>query len=249
MAPAKRSALLAAEPARSSKSAKKEPKKAIKSPLNTAPTQRLEIYVFGSGEYGELGLGHLRRNGKMPRDVKRPRLNDLLDANDVGVVQLDVGGMHCVALTHDNKIITWGVNDNGALGRDTTWAAPEKDIDEDEDDEDSDDTGMNPKESTPEAIPADTFDPGVVFVQVAATDSASFALTEGGKVYGWGTFRVSILLLNGVIFADIYRETMELSASLNHPSLAEKRCKGLPPLSQNLATSSISQPAVITSKL
>jgi regulator of chromosome condensation len=160
-------------------------------PLNTAPTQRLDIYVFGSGEYGELGLGAEKRNGKKPKDVRRPRLNDLLDARTVGVVQIAVGGMHCIALTHDNQIITWGVNDNGALGRDTMWEAPERDISDEDSEEDDDDSGLNPKESTPTAISAGSFDTGAVFVQVAATDSASFALTEEGSVYSWGTFRVS----------------------------------------------------------
>jgi regulator of chromosome condensation len=168
-------------------------KKKAKVPLNAAQTQKLDIYVFGSGEYGELGLGSVKRNMKTPTNVRRPRLNDLLDAETVGIVQLDVGGMHCVALTHDNKIYTWGVNDNGALGRDTMWRAPEVEIDDVEEEDNKDDMGMNPLESTPEAIPADAFDEGVIFVQVAATDSASFALTDDGQVYGWGTFRVSIL--------------------------------------------------------
>jgi len=61
--------------------------------LNETPSQKLDIYVFGSGESGELGLGNLKRNGKAPTNVKRPRLNDLLDAKTVGIVQLDVGGM------------------------------------------------------------------------------------------------------------------------------------------------------------
>ena len=112
--------------------------------LNEAPTQKLDVYVFGSGESGELGLGHLKRNGKAPTNVKRPRLNDLLDAKTVGVVQLDVGGMHTVALTYDNRIVTWGVNDLGALGRDTTWVAPTKDanVDSESSDDDGDDSGI-----------------------------------------------------------------------------------------------------------
>jgi len=161
--------------------------------LNEAPTQKFDVYVFASGESGELGLGHLKRNGKAPTNVKRPRLNDLLDAKTVGVVQLDVGGMHTVALTYDNRIVTWGVNDLGALGRDTTWVAPTKDADADSEssDDDDDDSGLNPKESIPTAIPANSFPKGVKFCQVAASDSASFALTVDGQVYGWGTFRVS----------------------------------------------------------
>jgi len=163
----------------------------LSAPLNIPPTQRLDIYVFGSGEYGELGLGAEKRNGKKPKDVRRPRLNDLLDAQTVGVVQIAVGGMHCIALTHDNQIITWGVNDNGALGRDTTWEAPARDTSDEDSEEVHDDSGLNPKESTPTAISAGSFDAGAIFAQVAATDSASFALTEEGTVYSWGTFRVS----------------------------------------------------------
>jgi regulator of chromosome condensation len=183
----------------------------LSAPLNTPPTQRLDIYVFGSGEYGELGLGAEKRNGKKPKDVRRPRLNDLLDAQSVGVVQIAVGGMHCVALTHDNQIITWGVNDNGALGRDTTWEAPERDISDEDSEEDDDDSGLNPKESTPTAISAASFDTGAVFVQVAATDSASFALTGEGTVYSWGTFRVSFFqpLHISILHTNAFREPTE----------------------------------------
>jgi regulator of chromosome condensation len=177
-------------------SAPRAPKKQrTEEPLNLPSLQKLDIYVFGSGESGELGLGHVTRNGKKPTDVKRPRLNDLLDVNIVGVVQMAVGGMHCVALTHDGKILTWGVNDNGALGRDTTWDAPTKDMDASESDDESvsdGESGLNPKESVPTAILAEFFSKGDGdLVQVAATDSASFVLTSKGLVYGWGTFSVS----------------------------------------------------------
>ncbi|KUJ07352.1 RCC1/BLIP-II protein [Mollisia scopiformis] len=149
------------------------------SAINSALSKTLDVFVFGSGESGELGLGPKATDGKQPTDVQRPRINRLLDAKTVGVVQIAVGGMHCVSLTQDQKILTWGVNDNGALGRDT-------DLDSEDEDEDSD---LSPKESTPTAIPTEFFGKGVeAFVQVAATDSASFALTHDGSVYGWGTF-------------------------------------------------------------
>ncbi|KAL7905597.1 GDP/GTP exchange factor [Trichoderma velutinum] len=161
--------------------------------INDAPTQVLDIYVFGEGTSGELGLGSKRINGKKPIDVKRPRLNDNLSAKTAGVVQIACGGMHVVALTRDNKILTWGVNDQGALGRDTTWDGGLRDLDkaDDSDSEDEDDTGINPKESTPTAVSEEDFAPGTKFVQVVASDSASFVLTEDGRVYGWGTFRSS----------------------------------------------------------
>ncbi|OBT62932.1 hypothetical protein VE03_07870 [Pseudogymnoascus sp. 23342-1-I1] len=161
--------------------------------FNTAPTTKLHVYICGDGESGELGLGPRPIDGKKPTSVKRPRLNPLLSASAVGVVQIAAGGMHCVALTHDQQILTWGVNDDGALGRDTTWEAPTRDIDGGSDEGDSDDEGdLSPNESTPTAIPRDSFgEVSGLFVQVVALDSASFALTDKGLVYGWGTFRAN----------------------------------------------------------
>lgn len=187
----------AAPPAKKARvAAPKAPKVAKKGPvINQASKQRLHVYVFGEGSSGELGLG----TAKNAIDVKRPRLNPHLAANTVGVVQIAAGGMHVAALTHDNKILTWGVNDQGALGRDTTWEGGLKDMDADDSDSDvGSDSGLNPKESTPTAIPSDSFPEGTVFVQVAAGDSMTFALTDEGLVYGWGTFRVRLFyrLLN-----------------------------------------------------
>ncbi|KAL2063129.1 hypothetical protein VTL71DRAFT_6201 [Oculimacula yallundae] len=164
--------------------------------INTAPTQVLDVYVFGEGGSGELGLGARKgADGKKVLDVTRPRLNPLLSAKDVGVVHLSVGGMHCVALTRDNKILTWGVNDQGALGRatpnegkmvDLPAAGEDADSDSDSDDDDS---GLNPSEAEPRQVDPSHFAEGTVIVSVHAGDSTSFALTNTGLVYGWGTFR------------------------------------------------------------
>lgn len=153
--------------------------------LNHAPTKRLNVYVFGANSGGELGLGPDATN----QPVKRPRLNPTLPVSSVGVVQVATGGMHCAVLTHDNKILTWGVNDDGALGRDTKWDGGLVDIDAS--DSGSDVTPLNPKESTPTEIDTSKIPEGTVFTQVAASDSATFALTNDGLVYGWGSFRVS----------------------------------------------------------
>ncbi len=202
--------------ARPIKKARSTPKVVI----NTAPTTKLHVYVCGEGSAGELGLG----SAKNVIDVKRPRLNPNLAADTVGVVQLAVGGMHVAALTHDNKILTWGVNDQGALGRDTTWDGGMKDADDDESVES--DSGLNPKESTPIAIPSDAFPEGTVFVQLAAGDSTTFALTDDGKVYGWGTFRVSLTFPSHpkLTLTSHLRVTKAFLASLQTLTSNEPRC-------------------------
>lgn len=97
--------------------------------------------------------------------------------------------MHTVALSAKNQIITWGVNNSKALGRNTDWEGGLRDVDAKSADEDEE--GLNPLESTPMEIPARHFLPGSRFSQVAAGDNCSFVLIDTGLVYGWGSFRVS----------------------------------------------------------
>lgn len=165
--------------------------------INKVPTQVLDVFVFGEGGSGELGLGARKgADGKKVIDVTRPRLNPLLSAKDVGVVCIAVGGMHSVALTRDNKILTWGVNDQGALGRTTPNEGKMVDLpeggngdDDSDSDSDDDDSGLNPSEAEPRQVDPSHFPEGTVFASVHAGDSTTFALTNTGLVYGWGTFR------------------------------------------------------------
>ncbi|KAK3298950.1 regulator of chromosome condensation 1/beta-lactamase-inhibitor protein II [Chaetomium fimeti] len=152
--------------------------------INQPPTEVLAILVFGNGDGGELGLG------PAAQEASRPRLNQFLNPSDpsaLRVVQLACGGMHTIGLTEVNRIVTWGVNDNYALGRSTAWDGGLRDVDGDSEE----DGELNPLESTPTPIPTQHFPPGTRFVQVAAGDSCSFALTDAGAVYGWGTFKNS----------------------------------------------------------
>ena len=88
--------------------------------------------------------------------------------------------MHTVALTADRSIYSWGVNDEGALGRETAGELWEKS---------SDATG----------VPGDAYTPGKVsfpmdtapIVQLSAGDSHTAALTQDGSVWVWGPYRDS----------------------------------------------------------
>lgn len=130
------------------------------------------------------------------------------------------GGMHCVALTNDNKILTWGVNDHGALGRDTEWSGGWVDMEgkgsRDQDQDSDSENELNPKESTPIAIDNSCFPTDTVFTQVAAGDNATFALTDQGLVYGWGTFKVRyhVSPLTEQVAKPLLRQAMALYISL-----------------------------------
>ncbi|KAE8414632.1 regulator of chromosome condensation 1/beta-lactamase-inhibitor protein II [Aspergillus pseudocaelatus] len=176
---------------------RKDPKRRKEQPVlqNRVPTQLLDVYVFGTNCYGELGLGDLTKKS----EIVRPVLNQKLAADSVGVVHLTVGGVHSAALTHDNRILTWGVNDEGTLGRDTKQEKEEeterdgannvKGETESGQESDDDDITLNMNEATPQPVNPSLFPKGTVFAQLAASDSATFALTTKGLVYGWGTFR------------------------------------------------------------
>jgi len=147
---------------------------------------KMKVFVFGKGDMCELGLG------PKDRQVTRPRVNPFLPIDTVGVVDVAVGGMHTAVLTHDGTILTWGVNDQNALGRNTTWEAPVVDVNDASSDTDSDDGDINPVESTPG--PVEGLPQGVDIVTVVCSDSLTCALTSTGFVYAWGTFRASLPL-------------------------------------------------------
>ncbi|KAI1325362.1 regulator of chromosome condensation [Xylariaceae sp. FL0255] len=136
------------------------------------PTDVLTVLVFGGGENGELGLGPKRT------EALRPQPNPYLDPSS-------------------SKLCIIQDRLRAALGRDSEWSGGKlRDADEDgdEDEDGVDDLELNPLESTPTAIPEESFPSDSLsarpwFVQVAPGDNCSFVLTDTGLVHGWGTFR------------------------------------------------------------
>ncbi|KAE8748655.1 hypothetical protein FOCC_FOCC004666 [Frankliniella occidentalis] len=113
------------------------------------------ILTFGQGDVGQLGLGpDVMEKG---RPTLIPKLDNLID--------MCAGGMHTICLNKKGEVSSFGCNDEGALGRDTS-------------------------EEGSETEPGSVSLPGSV-VQITAGDSHSAALLEDGRVFAWGSFRDS----------------------------------------------------------
>uniref|UniRef100_A0A8C2TX06 Regulator of chromosome condensation 1 n=1 Tax=Coturnix japonica TaxID=93934 RepID=A0A8C2TX06_COTJA len=142
-------------------------------------TQPGLVLVLGQGDVGQLGLGQDVMERKKPALVQLPEL----------MVQVEAGGMHTVCLSETGKIYTFGCNDEGALGRDTTEEG---------------------SECSPGAVELQER-----VVQVSAGDSHTAALTDDGRVFIWGSFRDN----NGVIglLEPMKKSTIPVLLELNVP--------------------------------
>ncbi|CUS09468.1 unnamed protein product [Tuber aestivum] len=159
--------------------------KSISAITNHLPMQKLNIYAFGTGNDTKLGLGP-EVNVKV---VKRPRLNAHLLPDKVGIVAITIGGLHGLALLYEGKVYSWGANDHYALGRVITHTPLTRIVcsGDDGDSNGDDEVPLNPLESTPMLI---TVSPEVTVIpSIAASDSILIAVTDTGRLYGWGTFR------------------------------------------------------------
>lgn len=143
--------------------------------------------VFGTGDSGEFGLGDDERGEK-----NKPELHTLIEEahedgklgpDGAGIEDLVCGGMHSLMIDENGQVWSWGVNDGGALGRQTDKvpdpANPGQHLDRDV------------LESTPGVIES-LVKQGFRAVRVVAGDSVSLAIDSTGKVKYWGSFRVSV---------------------------------------------------------
>lgn len=145
-------------------------------------------FTFGTNPFGALGMGEdvteKPRAGLVELRVqpgKRGAAASTASTSASGgapapVVQVVAGGMHTAALSADGTVFTWGVNDEGALGRPTAGSAWEDHKAGDKED---------PALPGPARLPRDA--PKVV--QLAAGDGFTFALGDDGSVWGWGCFK------------------------------------------------------------
>lgn len=112
---------------------------------------RVEVYSWGWGDFGRLGHGN-------SSDLFTPQPIKAL--HGLKIKQIACGDSHCLAVTVDGEVQSWGRNQNGQLGLGTT--------------EDS---------LVPQKIQAFQ---GVSIKMVAAGAEHTAAVTEDGELYGWG---------------------------------------------------------------
>lgn len=187
------------------KSAKEKPGKLVRTTkikkqkvLLSIPTVKPipgKVFVIGENDVGQLGFGEEVEVKKRPAMLELPH----------SIVDIAAGGMHSACLTETGEVITFGCNDEGALGRVTS---DEKD----------------------EATPSRVEIPERV-IQISAGDSHTAALTESGQVYLWGNFRSGdgpmgltadgvkqikpIKILNGITIVKISSGTEHLACLSN----------------------------------
>ncbi|GAA5862301.1 hypothetical protein JCM8547_007594 [Rhodosporidiobolus lusitaniae] len=136
------------------------------------------IFVFGTGDMGQFGLGT-----DVLDEIKRPRRHATFkekiekeeDGWAGGAADVYCGGMHTLAVDGEGKVWSWGINDNAALGRVTS----KPDVEAEE------------LESNPFPVENLKVSPDVPFkaVRVSAGDSVSLAVSDHGDVRAWGSFR------------------------------------------------------------
>lgn len=161
MAPAKRPAASAADLAR---------KRRLIKEFVAFTGKPGHCFTFGESLFGALGHGE---------DVTERRTALQVDVAGQQVLAIASGDMHSVAITDNGSVYTWGVNDEGALGRPTdgdAWLNSSNG--------EREDSCVPGKARMPE---------GVFTVQVVAGGGFTFALTDTGAVYGWGLFKDEVL--------------------------------------------------------
>ncbi|XP_057419618.1 ultraviolet-B receptor UVR8 isoform X2 [Lotus japonicus] len=112
---------------------------------------RLEVYSWGWGDFGRLGHGN-------SSDLFIPQPIRALQG--IRIKQIACGDSHCLAVTMEGEVQSWGRNQNGQLGLGT-----------------ADDSLVPQKIQTFQGVP---------IKMVAAGAEHSVAITENGELYGWG---------------------------------------------------------------
>ncbi|KAM3624607.1 uncharacterized protein V6R79_025462 [Siganus canaliculatus] len=128
-----------------------------------AVNEQGQVFAWGAGEGGQLGLGAAEMSVRIPRLIKR--------LCDHRISQVMCGNQHCIALSRDGQLFTWGQNTSGQLG-----------------------LGKGePSKLFPHPLKSLA---GIPLAKITAGGDHSFALSLSGAVFGWGNNKAGQLGLN-----------------------------------------------------
>lgn len=152
------------------------------------------LLLCGNGDCNQLGnlnldrpasQGNSQKNSTVGKDeeqevgtleAKRPK--EMKYLRGTSILQVACGGLHNLALRADGTVLSWGCNDDGALGRLTESGA-------------TNGTNSIVPTATADFIPdliGNSRSMGIV-VRIACGDCQSLALTLHGQVYMWGCYK------------------------------------------------------------
>uniref|UniRef100_A0A674MCD7 HECT and RLD domain containing E3 ubiquitin protein ligase 3 n=1 Tax=Takifugu rubripes TaxID=31033 RepID=A0A674MCD7_TAKRU len=130
-----------------------------------AVNEQGQVFAWGAGEEGQLGLGTTETAVRIPRLIKR--------LCDHRIAQVMCGNQHCIALSKDGQLFTWGQNTSGQLG-----------------------LGKGePSKLFPQPLKSLA---GIPLAKITAGGDHSFALSLSGAVFGWGKNKAGQLGLNDI---------------------------------------------------
>ncbi|THH04495.1 hypothetical protein EW145_g5480 [Phellinidium pouzarii] len=181
------------------------------------PRPSRQLFICGSGEFGLLGMG-TDVIGELSEPHPHAWVETAVQSNllgmeeGAGIEQACAGGMHSLIIDEAGKVWSWGVNDNGALGRQIFGVsdpdAPGQLIDSDI------------LESQPMLV-RNLVGDGFRAVQIAVGDSVSVALSDEGLIRAWGCFRSGDGPL-GFDYKAVHKEPQLYPMALELPT--ESRC-------------------------
>ncbi|KAL6487855.1 hypothetical protein MHYP_G00044810 [Metynnis hypsauchen] len=128
-----------------------------------AVNEQGQVFAWGAGDGGQLGLGTAEEAVRVPRLIKK--------LCEHRISQVMCGNQHCIALSKDGQLFTWGQNSSGQLG-----------------------LGKGePSSLSPQPLKSLG---GIPLAQISAGGDHSFALSLSGAVFGWGRNSAGQLGLN-----------------------------------------------------
>ena len=159
-----------------------------------------QLFMFGTGDCGQLGFGE---------DVPELPFPKQLVWKGLSFEKLVCGGMHTVAVSGDGTVWSWGVNDEGALGRYAKSNNEFRDV--------MGLSGPITADMIPENVPGKVdLPPGSRVSEITAGDSHCMALLTSGEVWGWGSYRNS----SGVLGFSATTKIQKLPTKVQIPTLS-----------------------------